>query len=60
MERAWVTDYLTSAEHKILDWLVKITFLGKDETAVRSNIKSKVGIMGFYMSNAILGLWFFH
>ena len=43
----------------ILNWLIKITFLGKVETAVRLGIKSKLVIMGISTSDTILGLWFF-
>ena len=55
---AHMTDYLTNANQKILDWWTKITFPGKAETAVRSGIKSRFGIMGFSTSDVILGLWF--
>lgn len=45
--RGLTTDYLTGADQKIPDWLIKIMFLGKVETAVRSSMKSRFGIMGF-------------
>lgn len=32
---------------KISDWLVKVTLLGEAETAIRSCIKARRGIMGF-------------
>ena len=38
-------DYLIGATKKIPNWLVKITFLVKAETAIWSGIKSKFGIM---------------
>ena len=41
-----MTDYLVGAENKIPDWPIKITFLGKVETAIRSGIKSRFDIMG--------------
>lgn len=41
-------DRLPVLDQKIPDWLIKITFLGEDETAIRSSIKSKFVIMGFY------------
>lgn len=40
-----MTDYLIGVDQKIPDWLIKITFLIKVETAVRSSIKSRFGIM---------------
>ena len=36
--------------------MVKITFLGKTETAVRLSIKSPVGDMSLSTSDSILGL----
>ena len=54
-----MTDYLIGADPKIPDGLTKIIFLVKMETAVRSDIKSRFGIMGFNTSDSILGLWFF-
>lgn len=41
---------------KILDWLMKIAFLGKVGTAMRSGIKSSFGVMGLSTSDAIWGL----
>lgn len=38
---------LLMIDQKIPYWLIKIMFLGKDETAIRSGIKSRFGIMGF-------------
>ena len=53
-----VTDYLLGSHRKSSDWLIKITFLGKVETAVKSGIKSWFADVGFGTSNTILGLWF--
>ena len=39
---------------KIPDWLIKILFLVKTETAVRLDIKYRFGIMGFSINDAIL------
>lgn len=50
---------LHDVDQKIPDWLIKIIFLGEDEIANRSGIKSRSGIMGFSTSDTILGLWFF-
>ena len=59
VERAHVTDDLIGADQRIPDWLTSILFLAKVETAVRLGIKSRLGIMGFGISAAIWGLWFF-
>ena len=59
MERARRTQYHIGADQKLVpNWLIKITFLGKVETAIKSHIKSRFGIMGFSTGDAILGLWF--
>ena len=42
---------LTGADKKIPDWLIKILFLVL-------GIESKLGILGFSTSDAILGLFF--
>ena len=47
IERVHVTDYLTDADQKIPEWLIKITFLVKVETTIRLGVKTKFGIMGF-------------
>ena len=52
------TDYLTGADQNIPNWSIKMTYLKEAEIAVRSNIKSRFGIMGFSTSNTILGLCF--
>ena len=49
MERAQVTDYLIGVDHRIPDWLIKITFLGEVRATIRSGIST---------SDTILGLWF--
>ena len=36
-------DYLISVNQEIPDWSIKITFLPKAETAIRSGIKSSFG-----------------
>ena len=58
MEWSYVTDYLTGADQKTWDRLIKIIFLVKVETAIRLGIKSRFGILGFSTSDAIWGLWF--
>ena len=51
---------LIGADQKISDWLIKIAFLVKVETASRLGIKSRFGVMGFFStSDTILDLWFF-
>ena len=39
MVRSHMTDYLAGADQEIPDWPIKITFLGKDKIAVRSDVK---------------------
>lgn len=51
-----VTDYLIGIDQKISEWL--IIFLGKVEIVIRSNIKSRFGIVDFSTSGVILDLWF--
>lgn len=46
---------LLELDQKILDELIKIMFLGEAETAIRSVIKSKVGIMGFQCQRHCFG-----
>ena len=53
-----MADYLLDTDQNIPDWMIKITFLGKVETAIGLGIKSTFGIMVFSRSDAILGLWF--
>ena len=43
MEKAFGTDYLTNADKKLPDWLVKTTFLGQVETAIKLGIKPGFG-----------------
>ena len=38
---------LLALDQKIPDWLMKITFLGEVQTAIRSGIKSRFGVIGF-------------
>ena len=42
-----MSDYLTDPDWKLTGWLIKITFLGEDQTAMRSGVNSTFGIMGF-------------
>ena len=58
MEWFHVTDYLTGADQKTSDWLIKILLLVKVETAIKLGIKSRFGILGVSTSDAIWGLWF--
>ena len=58
MESTHMRDYLIGADQKIPDGLIKITFLEKVETAAKSGIKCKFGIMGFSTSDTIFTLWF--
>lgn len=44
--RAQVTDYLIDVDQKP-SWLIKFMYLGEIKTIIRSDIKSKFGIMGF-------------
>lgn len=43
---------------KIPDGLTKVTFLVKVETAVRSSVKSRFGVMGVSTSGTFCGLKF--
>ena len=45
-------------DQSIPDWPIKVTFLGKVETAIRPIIKYRFCTMGFSMSDTILSLWF--
>lgn len=56
MRRAHMIDYLTGVDQKISVWLIKIIFLGKIETAIRSGIKARICTMGLSISDIILGL----
>ena len=58
MKRDHMVDNLTGADQKIPDLLVKFTFLGQVETAVKSGIKSMFGLIGFSTSDTILVPWF--
>lgn len=59
IERTHVTDHLIRAGQKTPNWPIEMTYLGEAEIAVRSNIKSRFGIMGFSRSDTIWGLWLF-
>lgn len=49
---------LSDVYQKVPDTLVKIIFLGDVETAIRSGSNSTFGVMGFSISDAIVGFWF--
>lgn len=53
-----MTDYLIPVDQKIPCWLIKTVFLGEDEIAIRTDNKSRFGIMGFRTRDAILGCGF--
>lgn len=53
-----MTDDFISAGQKIPDWLIKCTFRGDTEIAIRSGMKSRFGVMGFSTRDTILSLWF--
>ena len=48
----------TDADQKIPGPLIKITFLGKVETVIKSGFMSRFNIMGFSTNEAIWGLYF--
>lgn len=50
--------FLLVFDQKIPGCLIKILFLGKAETTIRSDIKARCGIMDISTSDAIFGLWF--
>lgn len=43
-EKAHVTDYLIATDQEIPDLAIKITFLEKVETAIRSGIRSRFAL----------------
>ena len=55
----WPTRQITFLvlDQNILDWPIKITFLGKVETAIRPGIKSRFGI-GLGLQQLEAGFWF--
>lgn len=53
-----MTDYLIGTDQKIPDRPIKITFLGKVDTAVMSDTEPRFRVMGFSTSDSIWGLWF--
>ena len=57
-EWASVTEYIIGADQKIPEWFIRITFLGKVKTTIKSGIKSRFGI-GVNSSDISLALWFF-
>lgn len=58
VERANMIQYPHGTIQKIPSWLIKVTFLGKGEIAIKPDIKSRFGIMGFRTSDTTLGLGF--
>ena len=58
MERVCVAHYLTGADQKIPGLLVKTTFPGAAETAVRLGSKSWFANVGLSTRDSILGLSF--
>ena len=59
MERAHMTNDLVSADQKVPDWVMKITFPVNVKIAIMLGIKSRFGIIGLSTSDAILGLELF-
>ena len=62
MARVYLTDYLTSSEQEIPPWLIKITFLGEAETAIKIGIKywfSDVGLAKWLHLKPVFFLFFF-
>lgn len=59
LEWAQATDYLIDIDQNIPSWLIEIMFLGEVKRAIRSGIKSWFGILGFSISDTMLGLWLF-
>ena len=47
MERAHRTIHFIGVDQKSPAWLIIIPFLGEADTVIRSDIKSRFGIMGF-------------
>ena len=54
-----MTGYFLDVDQEIQGWLNKIIFLRHVETAVKSGIKSRFGIMVFSTSDTIVVLWFY-
>lgn len=48
-------DRLLVLNQKILDWLIKILIVGKAETAIRSGLVSRIGIMEYYLEQCHFG-----
>lgn len=58
MVGAHVKNCFTGADCRIPGSLIKITFLGKVETVIKSGFMSRSNIMGFSTHEAIWGLYF--
>lgn len=56
MERGHRRDYLLGISESNPTWLAKIAFLAKVEPESRSRVKSKSGVLGFSINDAILDL----
>lgn len=59
IEKARITDYHIVAEQEIPDWLIRIVFLREGETAIKSDIRSRFGIMGFRAQGMPFWAWVF-
>lgn len=57
MKRTHVTGCLLGADQKIPNWQIKITFLVRAEGVIKSDVKSRICIMGFSASDTILDVW---
>ena len=53
-----MTDDHIGVDQKNPDQLIKIIFVGRATTAIRSDINSTFGIRGFSPSDTVWGLWF--
>lgn len=58
-KRVYVANYLISADQKILDWLLKTTFLEKVESRIRLGIKPWFGDMGWAQVTPFWAYYFF-
>lgn len=57
-EWASATEHIIGADQKIPEWFIRITFLGRVKTTVKSGVKSRF-VIGFNSSDISLALWFF-
>lgn len=57
-EWASAAEHIIGADQKIPEWFIRITFLERVKTTVKSGIKSRFGI-GFNSSDISLALLFF-